>query len=404
MDKRIKGFLDALQDGAREAGSAIEINISEVEPCEWMNPMFDDPMQMARQLTPGLAFDNLEGPEGTPFISKFGVDLWWNFFHPVLGIERPAAFVRQLQDAHQGKAPRLLVEFNDPYTEPLYARLYERFQAQKPAGPIEQLQFLHAAAAQDVGQDYADELLALWLALDEAANLGEQALTLVGPVFLTCGVMQRWITRPFVPFPEELNPHEKDYYRNFIFQARTEQHADDLIDCSASRMLAGWSPKLFFSRVMDNIEAKINKARRHLDHLTHNLSGTHLSRYQLLDLRLQVLLCLINNARNAVSYQAQLDRVKSLAIEPEYNPVLGTQSSWDRQLMLQTARKEIDNTALLIQLLQFTSDPLLQLAASKQEEEIKVLAPDIADQLKKKVNIMNAHWPDYNRLFTPPNP
>jgi hypothetical protein len=32
------------------------------------------------------------------------------------------------------------------------------------------------------------------------------------------------------------------------------------------------------------------------------------------------------------------------------------------------------------------------------------LGPDIAAQLKHKVDTMNAHWRDYDRLFTVPNP
>ena len=32
------------------------------------------------------------------------------------------------------------------------------------------------------------------------------------------------------------------------------------------------------------------------------------------------------------------------------------------------------------------------------------LGPDIVAQLKRKIDLMNAHWLDYDRLFTKPNP
>jgi hypothetical protein len=32
------------------------------------------------------------------------------------------------------------------------------------------------------------------------------------------------------------------------------------------------------------------------------------------------------------------------------------------------------------------------------------LGPEVASQLKHKIDIMNAHWRDYDRLFTVPNP
>jgi hypothetical protein len=32
-----------------------------------------------------------------------------------------------------------------------------------------------------------------------------------------------------------------------------------------------------------------------------------------------------------------------------------------------------------------------------------MLGPDLVEQLKKKINIMNAHWEDYRRIYTQPN-
>lgn len=54
-------------------------------------------------------------------------------------------------------------------------------------------------------------------------------------LYLGC-VQQRWLTRPFVPFPEELKPEDRDYYRKFLFQARTEEHANNLADLQAAQI------------------------------------------------------------------------------------------------------------------------------------------------------------------------
>jgi len=296
------------------------------------------------------------------------------------------------------EAGRLLVEFDDPGTQELYVKLYEGFRVKNPVGPIGQLEFLRGAAAKVAGEDNADELLGMWLAIEEAAKYGEQVF--FGPLFLNCGVMHRWLTRPFVPFPGELTDEEKGYYRRFIFEAGSEEEADDLADGSGSRLYSGWSAKLLVSRSADHIEAKINEARRCLSRVKLEQSSELGRHYELLDLRLELLLCMVVNSRNAVSYQAQLDRLKGLALQPEANPALGTQAGWDCQLMLQTARKEIDNTARLIELLEATSERVLYLAASQEEEDIKVLGPDVIDQLRKKIDIMNDHWQDYDRLFT----
>ena len=96
--------------------------------------------------------------------------------------------------------------------------------------------------------------------------------------------------------------------------------------------------------------------------------------------------------------------MKSLGIKPEPNPVLGVQSGWDRTDLMASARKEIDTMVNLKRLLESTTDPILDLAPTPAEETIMRLGPNVAAQLKHKIDVMNAHWRDYNRLFTVPNP
>jgi hypothetical protein len=42
-------------------------------------------------------------------------------------------------------------------------------------------------------------------------------------------------------------------------------------------------------------------------------------------------------------------------------------------------------------------------AKTKDEEYVRMLEPDLIDQLKKKMDIMNIHWDDCRRIFTQPN-
>jgi hypothetical protein len=46
-----------------------------------------------------------------------------------------------------------------------------------------------------------------------------------GDVLRMGHVLNRWITRPMVPFPEELTAAEKKDYRAFLFQAKGEDQA-----------------------------------------------------------------------------------------------------------------------------------------------------------------------------------
>jgi hypothetical protein len=42
------------------------------------------------------------------------------------------------------------------------------------------------------------------------------------------------------------------------------------------------------------------------------------------------------------------------------------------------------------------------MAPTAEEEYVMRLGPNLVEQLKLKIDIMNAHWMDYDRLFTRP--
>ena len=401
MDERVLGFLHALREGAKQGGGDIELHMLPISPREWMIPSLDDSKAIARQLERGMAVDNMEGPDATPFAVGAGVNWEWNFFYPVVGVFQPMTIVQQLCKAQQSGAARLRVIF-EPYALAEHLRVFEWFWADPPTDEISQLQLLKTLAAEEVGPDNAAKLLSMWLAIEKAVQYSE--VCDIGPAFVSGGIHQRWITRPLVPFSERLTADEKEYFWKFLFQARTEEHARNMIDLQATQVYGGWSGRFFVNNLMDRTERPLKRARSLLAEFTPSLSGQTKQRYELLDKRLQAAICLVNNVRNVVSYQAQVDRVRQLGLKAEYHAVLGTQSSWDRQLMLETARKEIDNTAVLINLLESTSQPIFDLASTKKEETIRILGPDIIEQLRKKIKIMNAHWLDYNEIFAPPNP
>jgi len=226
-----------------------------------------------------------------------------------------------------------------------------------------------------------------------------------GDVLKMGHVLNRWVTRPMVPYPEDLTEVEKKDYRQFLFQAKGEDQADDLIDIQAMRMYEGWGAKMLFQRT---IEITVPRARRALILIEsiHDAEKDEAARgqWELMGKRLQALIYLLQSAENMVDYQAQLDHVKSMGIKPEVNPVLGTQSGWDRTDLMQTARKEIDTMISLNRLIESTSEPILDMAPTPEEETIMRLGPNITAQIKHKIDVMNAHWRDYDRLFTVPNP
>ncbi len=413
MDERIATFLITLQDAAKAAGHSIEISLRPIEPRQWMIPSFS-PEQLdaiVHRLPRGIAVSGHEGPDSRRYAAPGSSDAYANgAFYPVIGISVPG--LRQQGRAARGNAAaatpdapvrRLISLRGDEEQLAFNARLYRATLNSRTGNQVERLQALRTFAVSEVGEERADDLLEAWTLIEEAQR-GLVPLDF-GDVLQFGHVLNRWINRPMVPFPEDIPAAEKAYYRPFLFQAKGEEQADNLVDIQAMRMFEGYGTKLLFQRVMETVTPNVRNAQKHIEHVRDGAKDpADKARWDLLAKRLEVAVCLLNSADNMVAYQAQLDRVKALGVKPEANPVLGVQSGWDRTDLMETARKEIDNTVHLLHLLGDNPGQLLDLAPVPEEETIMKLGPGITAQLKRKLDLMNAHWLDYDRLFTKPNP
>ena len=410
MDERVATFLIALQDAAKTGGHPIEISLRPIEPRQWMIPTFSPEQLQAivHRLPRGIAVAGLEGPDGRRYAAPGSSDAYANgAFYPVVGITVPGLRTQGRRAAATPAADtpvrRLISLRGDEEQLAFNARLAKATANSRAGNAIERLQALRAFAVSEVGEARADDLLEAWTLIEEVQR-GLVPLDF-GDVLQFGHVLNRWINRPMVPFPDEIPAADKNYYRQFLFQAKGDEQADNLADIQAMRMFEGYGAKLLFQRVMETVIPQARAARSHLEHVRDAATDApDRARWDLMARRLEVAICLLHSADNMIAYQAQLDRVKALGMKPEANPVLGVQSSWDRTDLMETARKEIDNTVHLMRLLGDQPAQYLDLAPVPEEETIMKLGPGIVAQLKRKIDLMNAHWLDYDRLFTKPNP
>lgn len=433
MSERIAGFLVALKTAAHDAGHEIELNLNPIVPRQWMIPSFS-PEQLdaiAHKLPRGIAVQGREGPDGRPFGGLRASDAYARgAFYPVVGLAIPdlrwlrsgriaaapaasaSADRRASEQAERNPeaaasatpAPRRLMSLraDEPQLE-FNARLAEATAAAANGSVVDRLAALRAFAASEAGAAQADRLVAVWLLLDDADRRLE-ALDF-GDMLQFGHVLNRWINRPMVPFPDKLTGAEKSYYRPFLFQAKDETQADNLADIQAMRMYEGYGARLLFQRVIETVVPDLETAIDHLRSIRDAApDAAARARWEIFGRRLEVVLCLLHGADHMVAYQAQLDRVLALHVPAEPKPPLGAQSSWDRTDLQDLARREIDNTVRLKRLLESTPEPLLDLAPVAAEETIMRLGPDLVAQLQRKIDLMNAHWTDYDVLFTKPNP
>ena len=408
MSDRVAGFLINAQKAAKDAGHEIEIDLTPIAPRPWMIPTFspDVLQEIIRKLPRGLAVEGREGPDGRPFAGVKRITAGGGReFYPVIGIVAPSISGGDAggSAAAEHASARTMFDLGDKTTEDFNYRLF-KFTRNAPMRTLaERVATLRAFAVSEVGEGQADNLMEVWSSLNQVQQL-LQVLNF-GDVLRMGDVLNRWITRPMVPFPEELSAAEKKDYRPFLFQAKGEEQADDLIDIQAMRMYQGWGARLLFQRAIDLTLPKMRRAVSLVGQIE-NAAKDNAAREQwdLMGKRLQAAIYLLQSAEDMVEYQAQLDRVKSLGTKPEANPVLGVQSSWDRTDLMETARREIDTMVSLNALLKSTHEPILDLAPTPADETIMRLGPDITAQIEDKIDIMNAHWRDYGRLFPMPNP
>jgi hypothetical protein len=404
MADRVAGFLINAQKAAADAGHVIEINLNPIAPRPWMIPTFspDELAAIVRQLPRGLAVEGREGPDGRPFAGG-AAGGGGAPFYPVVGLVVPPLSGGGRRGPGGNAPARVVIDLGDKTTLDFNYRLLKATRALPMHTLLERVTALRAFAASEAGEDQADSLVEAWSALNDV----ERNLSILdfGGMLRFGHVLNRWITRPMVPFPEELTADETRDYRRYLFQAKSEEQAADLVDIQAMRAYEGWGAKLLFQRTIELSIPQVGAAMGRIGRIRDAATDDNARRqWDLEAKRLQAVIYLLQSADDMVAYQAQLDRVKTLGAKPEANPVLGVQSGWDRTDLMETARKEIDTMVALKRLLESTDEPILDLAPTAGEETIMRLGPDVATQLKHKIDVMNAHWRDYDRLFTMPNP
>jgi len=400
LGTRVAGFLAALQEGASDAGAkGIEIALNgtgyEADPTE--------NIQATRSLDAGMILEN-RTMEGSLWSSTAGLEFYFNSMFPLIGIPQHLRFVEELERAIQRRAP-VLICFIDVEMQSLYFDLFQTFFEKPTNGPLARQVLLLQLAEQEVGKQKAPELTKVWNGIyNSVQNHMPINYGYGGHLFLLGTIAQRWLTRPFVPFGTELNEEEYSYYRPFQFQARTVEHSEDLADLQATRFVSGQGAARIISVLMGQARSELSRARASLGHLLRELAGGDLkSELELLDIRLKAYAMVCWNAVNAVSYQEKLDYIREKDIQPDHQPRFASDADPFRLDIQSVARSEMDNTALLIELLESTKQPILHMTNDPKEEDSFAFGPDLVDQLRKKIRIMQNHWLDYDRIFTQPN-
>lgn len=392
MGQRLRGFFDAIQQGARDAGAEVTVQMG----------AFTEQEQAAvlPVLGPGQGINWRDG-QGRPWAAGSGCGGWFSsHLFPVRGIPQPGRFARELEEAFRSAAPRISVGFLTS-VQPLLMEVLREFLAQPCPGPRTRLEMLHRVAARHVGDEQAEALLRVWEHIDRAVEdirhcraRGFASLLLVGTS------TQRWLVRPLVPVPAELKPHEKEYWRRYQFAAKSEEEALDLGNVLGRPGLVGRSATWIARWALEDAIGEIGQALGILDDLAASLPDERRSEIALLARRLRVLVCVLRNAQHVIRYTDALyhaDRREAIGHLADFDGFL----RYDARAihMRRLARAEIDNTVELIGLLGSDPATVLELAQPPEVQDVFYFGDDIVAQLRRKIDIMMDHWEDYERLY-----
>lgn len=391
MADRVEGFLSALQAGAGDAGVDAAVNLR-----YGVGTM---PEQEVTSILPSLAPGqrvNERASDGLEAIATAGYERLQSGVNPVVGIPQVFRLARELERAFSSDKPHVNVSILPP-DDHAYFDLLEAFDANPVRDPAHRLALIEEVAEERVGADHTPRLLTLWEHVDAAVD-AVQKIGPADPVTMVGVVNQRWLTRPFVPFPLELDPAETAYYRDYQFQANSEAEAADLMNLQGFEMINGYSGSLLARMLIEEATDHVEAATDAAESLAAALSGHDADRFELLASRLRALNCVYTTVANAVRYQEILDRTDYEQRPTEENiwPVEGDQRLREIQ---NVTRSEVDNCTRLADILESTDRPVLDLAETPEEEWIFQYGPDIVEHLERKVALTLDHQRDLHRLY-----
>ncbi|TVQ19138.1 MAG: hypothetical protein EA382_16925 [Spirochaetaceae bacterium] len=402
MAQRIGGFLDTFQAGAAAAGVELEVEINS-------NIGYKENEHIMDGVWPHLAAgQTVNGKDRRGRLRTGEATMNYDYtLMPVRNVVQPFAFLRALEEADRGEFANLRVVLT-PTDFGEYHFLLREYARRPTRGPVDRARIVGRLAATIAGRRHAHLLAQAWQLLDEAIeHFRDTALE----GLVSCAVNQRWINRPFVLFPGELAPEETAYWRPFLFQANDEAHANDLLDIQNSSFIRGYSGVFIAVRALDKAIAKFTRAADLVSMVAHAPADTAAgadapaaddqSRARLLALhadRIRLLCCFMRNAKNAIIFQHVVDTT-DYDRTPEVSPEWPLDAERNLLRFEEISRSEIDTANDIIRLISGREAEMLDLAPTHEIEDVFLLSPRIADQLRAKTHIMLDRLLDGKRLW-----
>lgn len=400
---RIVEFLSLLQQGAADGGvTELKVNLNRYCIPEIVNAVL--PKLKEGQSILNRTLTNATATRIIGFPNPFNEQSY-----PVFAMPRMIELVKQMQAAEDAPEDDVSITLRS-FEETDMIRLLRTYWSKRKigAGIRARDDALLSIAATFVGEKDAERLVRIWEDFEDVYARWNWAAT-GGHIFLLGTTHQRWLTRPLVCFPEELKPEEKQYYRDYLFQAGTEDEANDLVNLQGYRWLAGYSGDFAVSRTWSTTCGKLDRCIAEARELSRTATDAESTRYlKGYALKLALYRAVAENAAHVVDFQCLLDEGKAR------NSALGAPKDWHGNSHCQDdpgferlnalIRNEIGNTLALIEILETARKEgitVILTASCDRFTNVMNLPPAdrLIDELKTKIRVMEDHRHDVIRIY-----
>jgi hypothetical protein len=375
MEDRVNGLVQAISCGFKDNSDDALVFLTKQPTWSYFGPMY-----------PVVGFNSekkiyfVRAPQDKPVIH-----------------ENPLAILSQLEEAKKNEAEIVVVNVEHPQIQfkkgGVYPKLIKKYCEAPTKGFSERVSFLKELLVEFDPDNDSDDLLNAWISLWR--GLDDSSRLILRNVFFYGGLSERWLTRPLLPIIESASEEEKMYYKKYIFNVLGEDVENDLLDYHGFRWIQISRTAAEAERTKEfdcaSIRVSLDEAIEYLENGQKTLKGEHAqSYYSDMIIRIKALRCFLVNFENILEFQAIQDRIKA-GNYPSFRA--------SDKTMRVVIRRELDNCAELLNLIESCDSKLIQTAQKQEDENTFLFGVDLADQLKQKMSLMLKYWHDVTTIF-----
>ncbi|HUT34141.1 MAG TPA: hypothetical protein VNE39_11715 [Planctomycetota bacterium] len=391
MGERMRGVLQAMHDGAIRSGGDIAVhyrgNLSRFE---------HDMLHPIRPPRTYLAAGSRSDPATTHIGNVVA--------SPARGLFDPFAVVAGVERLRDPKTHTCFLSFATPYSrgremlstvEKMIETVVECLD-EPTHSLLERMQKVRKLSARWAGEASADRAMEAFHGLHHSF-----AATRTHSTFYE-GVSTRHVTRPLVVNPGLLTPEEEGYFLPHIFNVSRESARQDYADIHGGRKDTHWQGNWFWDGALQGALGALRGVAKTFESLR---DAPEKGLFRQLAASLRVYASVVRSCSNFFFGQVFRDRHRdALAGGPIAIPKV--RSEWgddDFAAWYEIAQDELHNVAELIALLKGGGLDCAITAGTPEQEDTFLLGPDLIEQLRRKSEIMVAHWRDVESYVLSPN-